>query len=131
LKKQIKQVRNWHEKFGRCVSAFPTAFPSTTSCEMRHRIMAEENEEYLAAAVAGDRTEILDALGDQLFVLIGTILTHGMQDVIEEAFDRIAASNLSKLGADGKPIVRDDGKILKGPNFQPPKLRDLADWAWR
>ena len=45
---------------------------------------------------------------------------------LEEALSRVHKSNLSKLGLDGKPIRRQDGKVLKGPNYQPPDLRDLV-----
>ena len=65
---------------------------------------------------------IADALGDQLYILCGTILKHGMQHIIEEVFDEIQASNMSKLGDDGKPILREDGKILKGPGYFKPDL---------
>ena len=84
--------------------------------------MREENEEYLEAAQAGDMVEVADALGDQLYILLGTILKHGMQDKIEEVFNEIQRSNMSKLGEDGKPIYREDGKVLKGPNYFKPNI---------
>ncbi len=89
--------------------------------------MAEENEEYLEAARAGDLVEVADALGDMLYILCGTILQHGMQDVIEEVFLEIQRSNMSKLGADGQPIHRADGKVMKGPNYTPPDLSFVAE----
>jgi predicted HAD superfamily Cof-like phosphohydrolase len=89
--------------------------------------MEEENNEYLEAAQADDVIEIADALGDQLYILCGTILSHGMQDVIEDVFREIQSSNMSKLGDNGKPIVRDDGKILKGPNYFRPDLKSILD----
>ena len=89
--------------------------------------MAEENDEYLEAAKAGDMVEIADALGDQLYILFGTILRHGMQDVIESVFKEIQASNMSKLGADGKPIYREDGKVLKGPNYFKPNIKAVLE----
>jgi predicted HAD superfamily Cof-like phosphohydrolase len=84
--------------------------------------MKEENDEYLDACHAKDLVEIADALGDQLYILCGTILRHGMQHIIEDVFDEIQASNMSKLGEDGEPVFREDGKILKGPNFFRPDL---------
>ena len=69
--------------------------------------------------------EIADALGDMLYILCGTILTHGMQDKIEEVFNAIQDSNMSKLGEDGKPIYRKDGKVLKGPNYFKPNLKKI------
>ena len=65
----------------------------------------------------------LDALGDMLYILCGTIIEHGMQDIIEDVFDEIQRSNMSKLGKDGEPIYRDDGKVLKGPNYFKPNFK--------
>ena len=89
--------------------------------------MAEENDEYLEAAKAGDMVEIADALGDQLYILCGTILRHGMHDVIEDVFMEIQASNMSKLGADGNPIYREDGKVMKGPNYFKPDIKGAME----
>ena len=75
--------------------------------------MSEENEEYLEAAKNGDLVEIADALGDQLYILCGTILKHGLQDKIVEVFNEIQRSNMSKLDENGKPIYREDGKVIE------------------
>ena len=85
--------------------------------------MQEENKEYLIAAKDNDIVEVADALGDMLYILCGTILTHGMQHKIEEVFDAIQESNMSKLGPDEKPIYREDGKVLKGPNYFKPDIK--------
>ena len=87
--------------------------------------MAEENEEYLEAARNGDIIEVADALGDMLYILCGTILEHGMQYKIEEVFEEIQRSNMSKLGQDGKPIYREDGKVMKGPNYFKPNIEEI------
>ena len=87
--------------------------------------MKEENEEYLQAAQDQDLIEIGDALGDMLYILCGTIIAHGFQDKIESIFDEIQRSNMSKLGADGKPIFRKDGKVMKGPNYFKPDLKKI------
>jgi predicted HAD superfamily Cof-like phosphohydrolase len=89
--------------------------------------MAEENEEYLEAANSNDLVEVADALGDMLYILCGTILTHGMQHIIEDVFAEIQGSNMSKLGVDGKPIYREDGKVMKGPNYRRPELKQFLD----
>jgi predicted HAD superfamily Cof-like phosphohydrolase len=89
--------------------------------------MAEENEEYLEAANNNDLVEVADALGDMLYILCGTILTHGMQHIIEDVFAEIQDSNMSKLGLDGKPIYREDGKVMKGPNYRRPDLKQFLD----
>ena len=87
--------------------------------------MQEENDEYLEACFKNSLIEIADALGDQLYILCGTILKHGMQHIIEDVFNEIQASNMSKLNADGKPIIRHDGKILKGENYFVPNLEQF------
>ena len=87
--------------------------------------MKEENDEYLEACYNKSLVEIADALGDQLYILCGTILKHGMQHIIQEVFDEIHASNMSKLGEDGKPLLREDGKILKGRGYFRPDLEQF------
>ena len=87
--------------------------------------MDEENKEYLEAVKNGDLTEVADALGDMLYILCGTILDHGLQYKIEAVFDEIHRSNMSKLGEDGKPIYREDGKVIKGPHYFKPDLKSI------
>ena len=87
--------------------------------------MAEENEEYLEAAQKGDLVEVADALGDMLYILCGTILSHGLQDVMEDVFDEIQRSNMSKLDENGEPIYREDGKVMKGPNYFKPSFENI------
>ena len=84
---------------------------------------SEENEEYLEACHNGDLVEIADALGDMMYILCGTILSHGLQDRIEDIFEEIQRSNMSKLGSDGKPIYRKDGKVMKGPHYFKPDIK--------
>lgn len=89
--------------------------------------MEEENTEYLEACKKGDIVEIADALGDQLYILCGTILKHGLQDKIEAVFEEIQWSNMSKLDKDGKPIFREDGKILKSDQYSKPNIKRVLD----
>ena len=89
--------------------------------------MAEENVEYLEACAAENVVEIADAIGDMLYILIGTALEHGMQDHLERVFTEIHNSNMSKMGEDGKPIRREDGKILKGPNYFRPNIKKIIN----
>jgi predicted HAD superfamily Cof-like phosphohydrolase len=90
---------------------------------LRFNLMDEENKEYLEAANKSDMIEVADALGDMLYILCGTIIEHGMQDLIEDVFEEIQKSNMSKLGVDGNPIYREDGKVLKGPNYFKPNFK--------
>jgi len=87
----------------------------------------EELLEYLEACNNDDLVEITDALADQLYILLGTMVAHGMGDIIEDVFDEVHRSNMSKLGEDGKPIYREDGKILKGPDYFHPNLKEILD----
>jgi hypothetical protein len=121
MEKQIKAVQIFHEAFGQENGKWPQPLEKD-EYDLRYKLMAEENYEYLEACEANSLVEIADALGDQLYILCGTILKHGMQHVIEDVFDEIQASNMSKLGDDGKPVLRDDGKILKGPGYFRPDL---------
>ena len=125
LEKTIDFVREFHEAFKVPFEQKPTVEVSNDIIELRHKLMHEENEEYLEAAQAGDMVEVADALGDMLYILCGTILTHGMQHKIEEVFDEIQRSNMSKLGADGEPIYREDGKVMKGPYYFKPNIEKI------
>ena len=89
--------------------------------------MREQNEEYLEAASDNDLVEVADALGDMLYILCGTIIEHGLQYKIEEVFEEIQRSNMSKLGEDGEPIYREDGKVLKGPNYFKPNIQSILE----
>lgn len=127
LKETISAVETFHDSFGIKNNYEPTTDISTGDIELRHRLMQEENDEYLEAAKNGDLIEVADALGDQLYILCGTILKHGMQHKIAEVFEEIQRSNMSKLDKDGKPIYREDGKILKSDlYFKPDIARILA-----
>ncbi len=121
MKKQLNKVAEFHTAFGQENGKWPQPL-TKEEYELRYRLMAEENYEYQEACEVNSLVEIADALGDQLYILCGTILKHGMQYVIEDVFDEIHASNMSKLGEDGKPILRDDNKILKGPSYFRPDL---------
>jgi len=125
MKSKIKAVQEFHESFGLGVSHSPVARLSEEKLKLRFDLMDEENREYLEAAVNDDLVEVADALGDMLYILCGTILEHGMQYKIEEVFNEIQRSNMSKLGPDGKPIYREDGKVLKGPSYFKPNIGSI------
>jgi predicted HAD superfamily Cof-like phosphohydrolase len=126
MERIINSVKKFHETFGVPVATSPTLIPTEDS-NLRYALMEEENNEYLAACNEGDIVEIADALGDQLYILVGTMLRHGLQDKIADVFDEIHASNMSKVGADGKPVLREDGKILKGPKYFRPNIKKILD----
>ena len=125
MKNKLKAVQDFHEAFGLGVHHKPVAKLSDQKLKLRFDLMDEENKEYLEAAENNDLIEVADALGDMLYILCGTILEHGMQYKIEEVFNEIQRSNMSKLGEDGKPIYREDGKVMKGPNYFKPNLESI------
>ena len=127
MKKRIAAVEEFHSAFGLGINKKPVANLGKDKNLLRFNLMKEENEEYLEAANNNDLPEVADALGDMLYILCGTILEHGMQHKIEEVFDEIQSSNMSKLGADGRPVLREDGKVLKGPNYFKPDISKILE----
>ena len=127
MRKKLEAVQQFHEAFKLGIKRTPTADLGAAKNKLRFDLMKEENEEYLEAANKNDLIEVADALGDMLYILCGTILEHGMQHKIEEVFEEIQKSNMSKLGADGMPVYREDGKVLKGPSYFLPDLNKIFE----
>lgn len=127
MKKQLDHVARFHDVFQIGNEAQPKAVVSEDLYMLRYNLMKEENDEYLEACKNGDLVEIADALGDQMYILCGTILKHGLQHKIEEVFEEIQKSNMSKLDAKGNPIFREDGKILKGENYFKPNIKSIIN----
>ena len=125
MKNKLQAVKAFHEAFGLGINHKPIAKLNDSKLKLRFDLMSEENEEYLEAAKEDDLVEVADALGDMLYILCGTILEHGMQYKIQEVFNEIQRSNMSKLGADGNPIYREDGKVMKGPNYFKPNISEI------
>lgn len=127
MKSKIEAVELFHNAFGLGVLQEPKANLGALKNKLRFNLMDEENKEYLEAATNDDLVEVADALGDMLYILCGTILEHGMQYKIEEVFEEIQRSNMSKLDENGDPIYREDGKVLKGPNYFKPNIQGILD----
>jgi predicted HAD superfamily Cof-like phosphohydrolase len=125
MKKQLEAVKLFHTSFKLGVSDTPRDCLGENINLLRYNLMKEENEEYLEAVQNKDIIEIADALGDMLYILCGTIIEHGLQHKIEEVFDEIQRSNMSKLDANGQPIYREDGKVMKGPNYSRPDFKKI------
>lgn len=118
---KIMSVHEFHESF-LIGNATEPKLVEENDYMLRYNLMKEENEEYLEACKKGDLTEIADALGDQMYILFGTILKHGLQHKIEAIFDEIHRSNMSKLDENGQPIFREDGKVLKSNLYFRPDI---------
>ena len=125
LKDTIGAVEKFHDAFGIGNNHAPTTDLSDADIDLRFNLMQEENEEYLEAAKNKDLIEVADALGDQLYILCGTILKHGMQHKIVEVFEEIQRSNMSKLDIDGNAIYREDGKVLKSDQYFRPDIKAI------
>jgi predicted HAD superfamily Cof-like phosphohydrolase len=93
--------------------------------ELRIKLLREEVEEYAEAARAGDLVEVIDALADIGYILAGTILNHGMQNIYDDAFDEVHRSNMAKL-VDGKVLRREDGKVMKPQGWTAPQLAQFV-----
>jgi predicted HAD superfamily Cof-like phosphohydrolase len=123
---KIKSVEEFHNVF-RIGNAEQIQLIEEKEYTLRHNLIKEENEEYLEACKKGDIVEIADALGDQLYILFGTILKHGLEYKIEEVYDEIHKSNMSKLDENGNPIYREDGKILKSGLYFRPDIKTILE----
>lgn len=127
MQDKIEAVKNFHTAFKIGYRETPMADLGEEKNLLRYKLMREENEEYLEAANNNDLVEVADALGDLLYILCGTIIEHGLQHKIEEVFEEIQRSNMSKLGENGEPIYREDGKVLKGPNYFKPDIKTILE----
>lgn len=130
MKDKLKKLEEFSKAFG----------AEDQPYELRHRLMKEENDEYLEAASEGDIVEIADALGDQLYVLCGTINKHGLGHLIDDIFDEIHRSNMSKLDEHGKPIINGEqvtdndrplGKVLKSKMYSPPNIEGILNGTYK
>lgn len=126
LHDKIKSVAEFHNIF-KIGNADAIKLIDEKDYTLRYNLIKEENEEYLDACKNNDIVEIADALGDQLYILFGTILKHGLQHKIEEVYDEIHRSNMSKLDENGQPIFREDGKILKSNLYFKPEIKRILD----
>ena len=131
----VRKLIEFNEAFGIEFPKSPLLVSAKTQ-ELRVNLLLEEIEEYRVANTKGDITEVLDAIGDMLYIVMGTAVQHGMQDIIEEAFRLIHSSNMSKIDRDGRPIINGDahydpripiGKVLKSDMYWSPtkKLDEL------
>jgi len=134
MQKQLNQLSEFQRAFNSTYNETPSLLEEEDYI-LRFKLLQEENEEYLEACRNNDKVEILDALTDQLYIVLGSIVSHGMQHVIEKAFSEVHNSNLSKLDDEGLPIIngengvwdesRPKGKILKSKNFFEPNLKQF------
>lgn len=127
VNEQLEMVRDFHHTFNIPAQDRLKAIGADHNLiKLRTRLVMEELQEVEIAALNCLDTELAKELSDLLYVVLGTFVTFGLVGETQaEVFQRVHDSNMSKLGADGRPIFREDGKLLKGPNYQPPNLSDI------
>lgn len=121
---QYDKVKKFHEIY-ECNIGDEAAFPSDAERDLRKKLLQEEFEEYITAEANNNLVEVADALGDMLYIIYGTAVSYGLP--INDIFDEIHNSNLSKLDENGLPIRREDGKIMKGPNYFKPDISSIIN----
>lgn len=114
-----QRVREFHLAFGHPVLSEPR-IPGKDRVALRIELIEEELKELKDAIEDNDIVEIADALGDLDYVVNGAALEFGIN--LSEVTSEIHRSNMTKLGRDGRPVYRTDGKVLKGPDYEPPDL---------
>jgi predicted HAD superfamily Cof-like phosphohydrolase len=125
MRSTLEGVKEFHEAFGHPVKDSPDVSDHALN-ELRVKLIQEELDELKEALTEQSKVETLDALLDIQYVLDGAFLALGFHRVKMEGFRRVHESNMSKLGPDNKPILREDGKVQKGPDFKPVDLKDLC-----
>lgn len=113
-------VLEFHKIYGLPIGEKPE-LPTEEVRDMRRSLIFEELIEYIDAEDSNDIVAIADALADLVYVCIGACITYGIP--FDAVFNEVQRSNMSKLGRDGKPIYREDGKVLKGPDFYEPDIK--------
>tara|TARA_B110000285_G_scaffold209825_1_gene251136 strand:+ start:417 stop:788 length:372 start_codon:yes stop_codon:yes gene_type:complete len=116
----FQSVKKFMKTFGQEVKE-KTEFPNEKIVQLRYELIKEELEELNQAIIDKDMKEVADALTDILYVTYGAGHAFGIN--LNECFDEVQKSNMSKLGADGKPIYNENGKVMKGPNYFKPDLK--------
>lgn len=136
MKDKLNKLEIFQKSFNSTFNEKPTLL-EPKDYKLRYELMREENEEYLQASREGNMVEVADALGDQLFVLLGTIVSHGMQGIIDDVFNEITASNMSKLDENGLPVINGEngvfhedkplGKVIKSDVYWKPNLEKVLE----
>lgn len=119
------QVGAFHRAYGLPLRSTPTIEVGVDQVELRLSLIEEEVGELAGAARAGDLIGVADALADIVYVAYGTAHVYGID--LDAVLDEVHTSNMTKLGADGRPIRRADGKVLKGPDYRPPDIAAVLD----
>lgn len=126
MKTQIKMVEDFNMIYNLHIANNLFENVPENVVALRKKLIEEELKELFKAVDEKDREHILKEFSDLLYVVFGFAVNFGIIDVVEEAFHRVHQSNLSKLDENGKPIYNEFGKVVKGPNYKEPDLKDLT-----
>ena len=117
-------VKIFMETFGQMVRTKPQ-FPDEKTIQLRYDLIKEELNELEQAIQSKNLKEVADALTDILYVTYGAGFAYGID--LDKCFKEVQRANMSKLGKDGKPIFNEKGKVMKGPNYSEPNLKQFVE----
>ena len=123
----FRSVGAFHAAFGLPVRAEPTADIPREEAALRQARLDAEVDELRGAVADGDVVGIADALADIVYIACGTAHAYGID--LDAVVAEVHRSNMTKLGGDGRPVYRGDGKVLKGPAYEPPRLVEVLGLA--
>jgi predicted HAD superfamily Cof-like phosphohydrolase len=125
MQEQLRQVEDFHRAFRSLIGEGPS-FPPTPDRDIRIMLLREEVKELIDELMFGrDLANLAKEMADVAYVLFGTVITYGLQDKFVEVFTAVHQSNMSKLDANGEPIFREDGKVLKSDLYRPADVRSI------
>jgi len=116
-------VAEFHSAFDLPMRQFPSTETGDDLAKLRVALLEEEVGEFVTASEKGDLIGIADALADIVYVVYGTALTYGID--LDSVLREVHRSNMSKLAADGRPLLREDGKVLKSERYFPPDIASV------
>ena len=117
-------VKKFMETFGQIVRTKPQ-FPDEKTMQLRYDLIKEELNELEQAMKTKDLKDVADAMTDILYVTYGAGFAYGID--LDKCFKEVQRANMSKLGKDGKPIYDKKGKVMKGPNYSEPNLKQFVE----
>jgi len=123
MSNMFKDVMDFHKAFGQKVGDKPE-LPDINERGLRMKLLREEFEEYMEAEEENDLVEIADALADLIYIACGTAVSYGIP--LDKIYDEVHRSNMSKL-VNGKPIYREDGKVMKPEGWSPPDIKGILE----
>jgi predicted HAD superfamily Cof-like phosphohydrolase len=127
MKDQLNMLIEFHSTGDVHLEHEPTIDIPSTVNKLRISLLEEELDEYRKAVKDDDIVAVADALTDLMYVLLGTYVSHGLQDYAEALFSEVHRSNMSKFSDAGEIIHRQDGKVLKPGGFFPPDIKSILN----